>query len=264
MKRILNISVWVLLIAGLIVTLGFVNQEENNLKCQKLEIRVDNSNDNYFIEEEDIKAIINNTGNPVVGQPMGFINIPNLEMLINNNPSIAKAEVYKTIDGVLKVEVKQRNPIIRIFTKRNDSFYIDKEGYFMPLSQKYTSRVLIANGYIFSGYNELNNSNISEIIKNDSLAAKTIIDDLFVLAQFINKNEWWTAQIQQIYVDENGELELIPRVGDHRIILGDVNDLEEKFNKLMIFYRQGLSKTGWNEYKTINLKFENQVVCTKI
>lgn len=264
MRKILNIAVWMLLLAGLVVTLGFVSLEENELKCQKLDIRIDNSNENYFIEGDDIKLMLNNMGNSIVGQPMSSINIPNLEKLINNNPSIANAQVYKTINGVLKMEVKQRNPIIRVFTKNNDSFYIDEEGFFMPLSSKYTSRVLVANGFIFSGYKELYNHNINEIIENDTLSSKTIVDDLFGLALFLKNNEWWSAQIQQIYVDENKEIELIPRVGNHRIILGDISDLQEKFDKLMIFYRQGLSKTGWNEYHTINLKFKNQVVCTKI
>ena len=76
-------------------------------------------------------------------------------------------------------------------------------------------------------------------------------------------DEFWKAQIIQVKVLENGELELIPRVGNHTILLGTTDELELKFKKLKIFYEKGLSKTGWNEYSQINLKFDNQVVCTK-
>jgi len=83
------------------------------------------------------------------------------------------------------------------------------------------------------------------------------------LAKFVDQSEFWKAQLVQIYVNEDNEIELIPRVGSHRILIGDVENLEEKFNKLMLFYEKGLSKTGWNEYSIINLKFKDQVVCTK-
>ena len=85
----------------------------------------------------------------------------------------------------------------------------------------------------------------------------------YILASFVYKDPFWKAQIMQVYINNEGDMELIPRVGNHTIILGDVSGLEDKFSKLMIFYKQGLSKTGWNEYSTINLKYNNQVICTK-
>lgn len=263
MKKFLNISLWVLLIAGLVVSVAFVGIEQNSLKCSDLLVKVDYSEENYFVDEDDIKAMIYNTGDSIEGQPMESIQVPVLEKLINNHPSVADAQVYKTINGEVKVKVKQRKPLIRIYNNQNESFYIDEDGHFMPLSTKYTARVLIANGNIKVSSAILANWNIEKIMRFDSLAAKTIIDDLFKLAKFINEDTWRKAQFQQVYVDENGEIELIPRVGNHRILIGDISDIEEKINRLMIFYKEGLSKTGWNEYQQINLKFKDQVVCTK-
>ena len=72
------------------------------------------------------------------------------------------------------------------------------------------------------------------------------------------------AQIEQVYVDKTGEFELFPRVGNHIIVFGNAEDIDKKFERLLIFYRNGLSKTGWNKYNVINIKYENQVVCSKI
>jgi cell division protein FtsQ len=81
---------------------------------------------------------------------------------------------------------------------------------------------------------------------------------------YTSNNEFWNATVQQLYVNANGEIEFIPRIGNHTVILGDDQLLESKFNKLLLFYQEGMNKKGgWNQYSTINLKFKNQVVCTK-
>jgi cell division protein FtsQ len=263
MRKFLKILSGVLVFSVVLVMLGFVHHEQQALVCKGISIRIDNEFDHEFIDVEDIRKLIVNSGDSIIGQPVASIDVGHLEKLIGNHPSVAKADVYKTIDGEIQVEVRQRNPILRVFPVNGDGFYIDEEGSFMPLSNKYSAKVLVANGHIVAG-NAIYSTSIPEIIKNDSLSSKTILDDLFLLAKYINEDEFRKAQIQQVYVDITREIELIPRVGNHRIIIGDVSDIEEKFNRLWIFYTKGLSKTGWNEYETINLKYKNQIVCTKI
>ncbi|MCC6689974.1 MAG: hypothetical protein IT235_00435, partial [Bacteroidia bacterium] len=103
-----------------------------------------------------------------------------------------------------------------------------------------------------------------EIEADSNLRKSTLVDDLFELAKYITADEFWKAQIEQVYVNADNELELIPRVGNQRIILGDITEMDQKFKKLLIFYRQGLNPTGWwNKYSVINLKFKNQIVCTR-
>ena len=133
----------------------------------------------------------------------------------------------------------------------------------MPLSEKYTARVPLANGYIFHRESErlVNTSSKNSFANADSTGSA--IANVYDVAKFISQNDFWSAQIEQIYVNPGGDLELIPRVGRHSIILGDSKDIEEKFSRLFLFYAKGLNKTGWDKYKTINLKFKDQVVCTK-
>lgn len=264
MKRIVNIAIWVIMVFGLIAMLAFVEVEQGTLKCSSLHIDINHDDGNYFVEKSDVESIIYNTGDSVINQPISKIKIDYLEKLINNHPAIADAQVYKSIDGQLHVKVQQRFPIVRVFNAKNESYYIDQQGGFMPLSDKYAARVIVANGHIFAGSEMFNKINVTDLMRADSVAKKTNIDDVYLLAKYINDDNWRKAQFQQIYIDERGDIELIPNVGDHRIILGDLSDLDEKMEKLKVFYLEGLSKTGWNEYKTINLKYKNQVVCTKI
>lgn len=260
-KRILHISLWVLLGAGMLFLLGFVENKQNDRYCSGLNIHIDRSNGNFFVNEEDIFAMVYHEADTVVGKRLIAINSEGLEHKINNHPAVENTEVYKTIDGRLIVEVEQRTPIVRIFAYNGDSYYIDSTGRIMPPSGEYTARVMVASGYIFDNFIEINHLNARELA--DSLEVKTLVDDIFELAEYIRKDELWLAQIEQLYVNKDFEVELIPRVGNHRIVFGDATAIEEKFDKLKIFYRKGLSKTGWNEYSEINLKYANQVVCTK-
>ena len=132
----------------------------------------------------------------------------------------------------------------------------------MPLSDQFASYVPVASGNIPDKY--LNGS----VIKNpneikDNAYNKTLLEQLFEVAMFTGSDELWSAQFVQFYVNEEGDIELIPRVGNHRIILGDTQNMKEKFDKLLLFYQKGMKASEWNKYNTINLKFAGQVVCTK-
>ena len=261
MRRIINISIWVLLSSSLIGILGFVNHAQNQMACVDIRIDIDRSNGNYFVEEEDIFAMVYHEMDTLLGRPISVILSEKLEHKINNHSSVSNTEVYKTIDGQLVIQVKQRTPIVRVFANNGDSYYLDSTGRVMPPSENYTSRVFVANGHIYDSFLDINHLNARKV--SDSLIQRTLIDDIFTFAEYIRKDSFWKAQIEQLYVNKDFEIELIPRVGNHRIVFGDATEIENKFNKLKVFYSKGLSKTGWNEYSVINLKYANQVVCKK-
>ena len=131
-------------------------------------------------------------------------------------------------------------------------FYIDKNGLKIPLSDHFTARVLVANGAILESFNN----------KIDTLQTK-IAKDLFAVASYIEQDKLWSEQIVQIYINNENDMELVPRVGTQKIIFGNANDLESKFKNLMIFYKKAIPLVGWEAYSTINLKFKGQIVCVK-
>lgn len=259
MNKILQISIWVAVLVAIIVTLGFVNVSREQTAFSQPIINIDYETENRFIDENDILLQILNkedTGALL----MNHFSVTNLEEKLINNHSIKDVQVYKTIDGKMIINVKQRRPIVRIFS-RNESYYIDEKGNLMPLSSKYTARLLVVSGNLDEPFGKRYQFNYGNL--NDTLIEKTLLDDIYKIANYIDNSEFWKAQIEQIDVNKESEFELVPKVGNHKIVFGGIDNLEGKFEKLMIFYKKGLSKTGWNEYSEINLKYKNQVVCTK-
>ncbi len=255
---------WFVLLTGLIVSLGFVNKEQDKLLCTALDIKVNQDNDLYFLDNEDVAQLIYDRGDSIINQPKSTVNVASIEKALNSHFAIENAEAYMSIDGKLSIEVKQRNPIIRLVTKTGEEYYIDDKGKPMPLSDKYTAKVIVANGNIDEPFALRYKYSAYDISKDTVLNKKSKIDELFTMAEYINKNEFWKAQIHQIYINENSDMELVPLAGNQKIIFGDTTLMEDKFKKLMIFYQQGLNTTGWwDKYSTINLKFKNQIVCTK-
>ena len=263
-KKIAFITLWSLLIAGLLVSMGFVNKEQDSLRCQSLEIKVNQDDDLYFLDKMDIEKLIHDRGDSIIHQPKSTVNIPEIERALNSHEDIANAKVCMTIDGRVKVEVNQRKPILRVINASGDSYYLDSKGKLMPLSEKYTAKVVVANGNISDTYASRYMYSMKDIAKDTALKKNTMLDQLYAMATYINNDEFWKAQVQQIYVNNDKDMEIVPMVGNQKIIFGDTTAMEEKFKKLLTFYQQGLNTTGWwDKYSTINLKFKNQIVCTK-
>lgn len=246
---------------GVFILLGFISREKEAIRCSGLEINIDRSDNNYFIQEEEVKEMFFNMGYGVDNQLLGNVDTRKIEQQVYNNSSALKAEVYTTVDGKVKIDIRQRRPVLRVFNESGESFYIDEEGWLMPLSSKFTSRVPVANGFIKDTYTLRYKSSLMDEKPEDTL--RDVLRELFLLTKYIGKNEFWKAQITQLFVNGDSEIELIPRVGNHTILFGDISDMDEKFEKLMIFYKEGLKRTGWNDYSHINLKFKDQVVCRK-
>ena len=240
--KMVQIAVWILAVAGLFTVMGFVDARQDSQNCNAIVIDVDPQDGLFFVESNDIKGLMKKEGLNLIGKPYYAIDFENLEELVLSNVYVKDVEVYATLCGKIKIRINQRKPVLRIMSRQMGDYYYDEDGKQMAVSKNYTANVILANGHV------------------DLIPAS----DLKMLATFVNKNKFWKSQILQIYVDWTGSIQLVPRVGSHKIILGDCSDLEKKFNKLYAFYKDGLNKIGWNSYETINLKYKNQVVCTKI
>ena len=287
MKRALEIFSWIALLGGVTALVGFTQKQQGAQSLSSISINIDKPATSRFVTSEDIKALYSNLGYQLENQNLSAIDINQLETLLKNNSSVEAAQVYYSISGKLILEIKERTPIIRLYNTQNESFYLDKFGSLMPLSNKYAARVLIANGAInipFAAVHQLehlegrlnklfrrknttavqNTELISRLkLEEDNLTGASQLKELFDLARFINDDKFWNSQISQLFINENNDVEMIPRVGNHNIVLGEAKQLEEKFAKLLIFYKKGLNNTGWNNYSTIDLKYKKQVVCTK-
>jgi cell division protein FtsQ len=241
---------WLICLAGVVVLMSFITVKKHEVKCTNVKILIPGADN--FIEREEIDAILKEGQGFLIGRNLVDINIHEIERSLKANPYIAFAKVYIDMDGVVHISVKQKQPVLRILNAGGQDYYIDSNGWKIPMSPNFTADVLVANGNILEGFNG----------KVDTLFTP-LAADLYKTAMFIKQDTLWDAQIEQIFVTDNFDIELIPRVGNQRIILGNADSLQTKMNNLLAFYKQAMPLVGWNAYKTINLKYINQVVCEK-
>ena len=258
MKRFFNILFWLALIAYYFMSLSFVSDRRHEQVCTAIKINILDSMHSRFVTENDILGMVENRTNKIVGILFDSINIPKIEQRLSEFAPIRRAIVYKTVNGAVHIDVTQRMPVVRVINRFGESYYLDDRGDLLKHFNNYYAHVLVANGYINlrpdqNKYNVFNAANVQAGRRN-------IMRELYDLASYINNDRFWKAQIQQIYVNEDGDFELIPLVGSHLIIFGAFDKPEAKFSKLESFYRNGLNVMGWNTYDVINLKFEGQIV----
>jgi cell division protein FtsQ len=264
MKQLKNILFLVSLIAYMVTVSGFISSKEKMQKIKALKIRIVDSAENQFIRSAEIRLMLDQKKYNLLGKESCGVDLEEIERSLKTRQIINQAEVFITEPGELHIEISQKTPLVRIFNRYGQGYYLDREGNVIPLSQNFSPFVIVANGFIAEPFTISKTMNINEV-RHDSLPRSLhTVYDVYRLAEFITNDDFWNSQIEQIYVNNNFEFELIPRVGSNIIELGRVEDLNEKFENLKILYLRGFNNLGWNKYEKISLKYKNQVVCTKI
>ena len=259
MKKLLIIAGWIVILTGLFILLGFVEARHKQFKCCTFNVFLDHDKAEPLLDACEIKSWIIGTMDSLQGKPMEIIDTEGIKNMVLTNPLIHSVNVYISIQGDLNVKIRQRTPILRIIDVQNHSYYIDLEGILFPTREGLSSRARVASGYITD--RQVSASQLP--IDADTLPASSIYYKLLTMARYLQNHPLMRSQIDQIYIDEAGEFELIPKLGKHVIHFGGIEDMEGKFRKLEAFYKVGIKKAGWNKYDKINLKFKDQIVCSK-
>lgn len=239
----------VLVLCALLVLIAFAEREQHETSVKEISITIDNLNDNHFIDEEDVRGLMQMKNESLIGATISSINLKEVEKKIKANRFIEDAELYSDLKGNLLVNVELRRPIARIVRNDGPDGYIAEDGTVMPVSEKFTTRVVLISGSY--ARNLLAQQNI-----NGTEEGKQLMEML----ELIRDDDFWKAQIAQLDIDSKGRVTLFPQVGDERIEFGRPEKVEEKFKKLMIFYKEILPVKGWNKYTRVNLEYEGQLV----
>jgi cell division protein FtsQ len=195
-----------------------------------------------FLDANAIKTVLEKAHLYPLGRPMAQVSAREIEETLQKNPFIETAECYKTQSGHVCIRLKQRMPVVHVMANNNENYYVDTNGGIMPETRVATDNI-IATG------------NISKKYAQKYLAP---------MANIIIQDKFWQSQIEQINVLADGSIEVVPRVGEHIVYLGQPDHLQHKLTRLEKFYKYGLSKAGWNKYSYINLEFNNQIICKKV
>lgn len=223
-----------------------------------IKIIISDSSDCRFVTKREILNVINAAGGKITGTPVGQIRTDEIEKNILRLRELEKADVYISIDGILRVNVEQRDPVMRVMPKNGGDYYIDKYGVVIRRRNLYGPRLHIVGGNIIITRQMSDGKSVL-----DSGIKNTILKDIYFLVDYIRNDSFWSAQIDQIFVDDYDEIDLIPRVGNHIIHLGPADNFVEKFRNLRVFYDKVLPEAGWNKYSGINLAFSDQIVCKR-
>ena len=220
--------------------LTFVSAKLGEVKCKGVQVVVDDTGENAFIDEDDVLQLIKRNYGELKNVNVVDIDKDSMECVLVRNSVIKSAQVYYSLDGYFHVEITQRKPVLRVMS--GEGYYVDEDGKVMPLSGKYTSRVVVATGNISRNF---------------------ACNGLYPFVMGLKNDGFWDALIEQIVVANGNEVILIPKVGNFRIVVGELENVEKKMENLRLFLQEGIALKGWNVYKEINLKFENQIVCIK-
>ena len=204
MIRIVSIIVATLLFCYIVFVSFFFRESRQKELCRDLQVVVVDSLDKHFVSESDLVHILKKADLNPIKRPMDEINTDRIENELLKNEMIARVEAYKTPSGMIKLEVEQKIPILRVISPRGN-YYVDNLGSTMPVSRRYVAHVPVVSGYV---------------------EKELAVTDLYKFALFLQENDFWNNQIEQIYVHPDNEVELIPRVGNHRIVLGSFADFE--------------------------------------
>lgn len=246
-KKILQVTGWVVLGTFLVISLAFSSREVNDIECREITVKYAGTSPIRLGSRELIR-MVRSTDPHIIGKSLSDIDTEAIEAEVGKHKTVLKADAYKTVvrdstglKGVVTLKVRHRIPEIRILSSQGN-YYMDKSGNKIPASVGYAADVPVATGNISQEYAR---------------------EELLPLVEFIQDDKFWRAQIRQIHVNGGGDILFTTLVGDQLIEFGPAENMEEKFRNLRAFYDQVLTNNNWNRYDRIIVKFKNQVIAKK-
>lgn len=202
-------------------------------------------------EQNVLNMLAKSFGSAISQTALSQLEIDRMEKVVEADPFVQDAAVYIDQQNNLQLTIIQRNPVLRIMDANGGNYYLDKEGKKMPVSSNYTARVVVVTGKL--------PPHTPDFLEKRS----NLLKDVFQVWQKLEEDAFLKGFIQQLHVSNNGDILMSPLIGDQIIILGSTRHLEDKLERLKVFYKQAVPYEGWRKYKTINLKYNGQIVCNK-
>ena len=237
--RFITIIVVAMAVMYLMAASTILSEGRDEILCDSVVVEVVDSADYMFVSPSDVEHILRSKKLWPAGCRLGSVVTAKIEEELNNRVFVRDAQSYKTPSGNVCIEIHQRVPVLRVMGR--DNYYIDCDRVKLPANGQAAYVPVVTGSF------------------DDAFALGPLAD----IGLYLFESPFWSSQVEQIVVGRGGRLTLIPRVGEHEILFGRPEDFSEKFDRLEAFYRNGLSKAGWNKYKTVSVEFDKQIICTK-
>lgn len=250
-RKILFVSAWCLVGAGILVLLVAAVKTRQHKDCSGYNIEISSPSDQLFIDQQDVEQLLTNRGSvQLKGRQLQSFDLRKMEATLKGNVWISKAELFFDNDQLLQVRVMVRQPIARIFTKNQKSFYIDHQSVRLPLSEKLPARLPVFTNFPTDA-NGLNS------------ADRLLLHQIAEMSKYMLQDSFLMALVSQVDIKENREMEIIPAIGNQVIEWGSADGFENKFRRLKLFYAKVISQTGLDYYERIKVQYSNQVIGVK-
>jgi cell division protein FtsQ len=237
-----------MVLLGLSFLIAFAERKQGGSVCKNISVEINNLNENHFLDEADVLQLVDGSGETIKGIGIDRINLKQIEKKLKYDKHILDAELFGDLKGNLIVNVELRRPIARIVQKDAPDAYIAEDGVIMPVSEKYTSRVVLISGYV------------KPLLESEDLNKTEEGKQLMEMIEYVNADRFWSAQVAQLDIERDGKINIFPQVTGQRVEFGRAENIETKFKKLMIFYKEILPTRGWTKYERVNLEYEGQVI----
>jgi Cell division septal protein len=252
MKLKFNVKRELKIVAAILVVLVFIaftERKHEEFAIRDVVVKIENGVDNHFLDESDVLGLMRVDVENIRGAKTSDINLKAIEAKIKKDPFIKQADLYTDLKGNLIASIALRRPIARIIRADGPDGYIAEDGTVMPVSEKFTARVLLISG-----------AYTRKILEQSNINSTEEGAELLKLIRVLKEDDFWSAQIAQMDIDAKGRLTLFPQVGDERIEFGRTDNQSAKLKKLKIYYKEIVPKAGWNKYKRVSLQYDGQIV----
>ncbi|MFZ4863811.1 cell division protein FtsQ/DivIB [Sphingobacterium sp. Mn56C] len=239
-----------LVFGGLVVLMGMISRKDKAQNCAGLTVMVEGKE--TFIDQQDISNMIHSKFGDLLHMPLKEVKLHAIELEIERLPYVSAAEVYADMDGKIQVKVQQREVLLRVINNNGKEYYVDAVGNKIPVTLKYVPHVLVASGHISEGYSKPLEKVESQLLK-----------DLIKIVDRVKDDNLWGNQIVQLYVNEQKDIELIPRVGKELLVIGTADSLDYKLERLALYYTEIVPKVGAEAYQKVNVKYGGQIICER-
>lgn len=254
----------VLMVIAIVVVIVVANVSHKNANIRSVSIKVDYLDNDTLVTAEQLHDAVMMKYRDINMHTVGEVDLDGIREVVRKNPFVDEADISLSVSADVLVHVRQRSPLVRVYTQ-NAQFYLDKKGRYMPVSEINNQRVIVANGHFIKKDFACKPADldIEALTASNPKAEKYDIVRIYRLAKYIDSHKKAKALFDQIYLNSDGDLEIVPKLGNHVVLIGNNDNLDEKFENLYALYEKGFSKTGWDKYSLVNLKFSDQIICTK-
>jgi cell division protein FtsQ len=250
-RKLMLIMLWCVIGAGMLMLLIAAINRNKSKTCKGYRVEINDGNQRLYLDQREIANLLTSNGrDKLVGKTILSIDLKHMESLMRSNAWVRDAQLFFDNNETLRVKITERKPVARIFTISGMSFYIDSSGKQLPLPDQMSVRLPVFTGFPGAYINAHG-------------ADSGLVQQIKRLSWFIYSDPFWMAEIEQVAITPAKTFEMVPVIGNHTIVFGDGNDIDGKFHRLMIFYKEVSAKAGFDKYSRLDVQYAGQVIGTR-